>query len=288
MSNEKNLIDLYKRCELCPRRCRVDRLNGKLGFCQAPAEVSIAAYMAHGFEEPPISGTHGSGAIFFSFCTARCVYCQNFNFSRGKNKKAVSLPELSNIMLGLQTKGCHNINLVTPTHYVPSIIEAIKSAKENGLNIPIVYNTSGYETLEVLDLLEGFVDIYLPDAKYSDDKLAKEQSGFIDYAKYNIAALKKMYEQVSDLEVDSNGIAKKGLIVRHLVLSGYLKNTEGVLKALAKELGNNIYISLMNQYSPIAQVKDHPHLGRRITEQEYEHTKDILHGLGLNNGWVQE
>jgi putative pyruvate formate lyase activating enzyme len=288
MRNQKNQMDLYKNCRLCPRNCGINRLRGELGFCKATADVAIAAYMAHRFEEPPISGNKGSGTIFFSFCTARCIYCQNFNFSRGKTKETVSISELSDIMLELQQKGCHNINLVTPTHYMPSIVEAIKEAKTNDLKIPIVYNTSGYETLEALDLLEGFIDIYLPDAKYSDHKLAKEHSGFIDYAKYNIPAIKRMYEQVGDLEVGSDGVAKKGLIVRHLVLPGYLKNTEGVLNALAKEVSNTIYISFMNQYSPIAGVKNHPNLSRRLTAEEYARAKNILHQLGFNNGWMQE
>lgn len=190
-------------------------------------------------------------------------------------------------MLELQDKGCHNINLVTPTHYVPSIIEALKTAKEKGVDIPILYNTSGYECKETLDMLDGYIDIYLPDAKYSDDTLAWKHSGFIHYSKYNIQALKEMHRQVGNLLVDTSGIAKKGLIIRHLVLPGYLENTSGVLKNIAKELSNEVYISLMNQYSPIVQVRSHPDLGRRLSSMEYEEAKTILYELGFNNGWVQ-
>ncbi|MFH1867690.1 MAG: radical SAM protein [Candidatus Omnitrophota bacterium] len=285
---DNHLIELYKNCKLCPRECGVDRTNGEKGFCQAPSEAAIAAHMSHRFEEPPVSGSNGSGTIFFSFCTARCCYCQNYTFSRGKRAKCISIDELSDIMLELQDKGCHNINLVTPTHYVPSIITALDSAKAKGLKIPILYNTSGYEREETLAMLSGYIDIYLPDAKYSDDKLAKEHCGFMDYSVHNIRALKEMYRQVGDLEINKNGIAKKGLIIRHLVLPGYLENTIGVLKAIAKELSNKVYISFMNQYSPTSSVKNHNNLSVRISNKEYEQAKEILNDLGFDNGWVQE
>lgn len=284
----EKILNLYKNCRLCPRKCGVNRTAGGLGFCGAPSQIAIATYMAHRFEEPPLSNSCGSGTIFFSYCTARCSYCQNYTFSRGKRAKFISIEKLAEIMLKLQAKGCHNINLVTPTHYTPSIIAALKTAKKIGLEIPILYNTSGYECGETLDMLGGYIDIYLPDAKYSDDELARVHSGFIDYSKYNIPALKKMHRQVGNLKVDRSKIAKKGLIVRHLVLPGYPENTRGVLESIAKELSNEVYISFMNQYSPIMQVKTHAQLGRRVTSQEYEKAKETLYELGFRNGWVQE
>jgi len=285
----KNSInDIYKKCTLCARKCNVNRTKGELGFCKATAEVVVASYMVHRFEEPPISGKIGSGAIFFSYCTARCSYCQNYNYSRGKHGKIVTTQRLTEIMLELERKGSHNINLVTPTHYIPSILEALDMAKSGGLSIPIIYNTNGYESETAIDILNGYVDIYMPDAKYSDDKLAKEQCGFIDYSKHNIIALKKMHKQVGALQIDNDALAKKGLLIRHLVLPGYIDNTKGVLEQISKELSNEVYISFMNQYSPIAQVKDHQNLKRRLSKKEYKKAKSHLKRLGFINGWVQD
>jgi putative pyruvate formate lyase activating enzyme len=283
-----SILDLYKNCSLCPRACRVDRTKGKLGFCHAPSEIAIATYMVHRFEEPPISGCNGSGTIFFSFCTGRCIYCQNYLFSRGKRAKFISIKKLSEIMIELESRGCHNINLVTPTHYTPSIIEALTLARKNGLSVPIVYNTSGYEAMETLRLLDGYIDIYLPDAKYSDNELAREHCGFIDYFKYNLTALKEMYRQVGNLKTDAMGIATKGLIIRHLVLPGYLDNTKGVIENIYKIISNQVCLSLMNQYSPIKQVADHPFLKRRLQYEEYDKAKDILHSFKFDNGWIQQ
>ncbi len=283
-----DLLNAYKKCMLCPRNCGVDRTAGELGFCQAPQELAIASYQVHKFEEPPISGAKGSGTIFFSFCTARCAYCQNYNFSRGKTVKYISIERLSEIMLELQDKDCHNINLVTPTHYVPSIIIALQQAKKRNLNIPVLYNTNGYESLDTLKLLDGLIDIYLPDAKYADDVLAKKHCGFIDYSKYNIPALREMYRQAGNLVIDSGGIVKKGLIIRHLVLPGYLENTRMVLKLIAEKLSNDIYISFMNQYSPIIHVREHEFLCKRLTQEEYSKAKSYLDEFGFKNGWTQE
>ncbi len=283
-----SIYDRYRKCSLCPRKCGVDRTQGKLGFCKATSEVFVASYMVHRFEEPPISGHNGSGTIFFSYCTARCCYCQNYNYSRGRYGKSVTTPGLTEIMLELEKKGAHNINLVTPSHYIPSIIEALDIARLKGIKIPIVYNTNGYESEEAIDMLNGYIDIYMPDAKYSDDKLANKQCGFINYSKHNIAALKKMRKQVGDIKTDINGIAERGLLIRHLVLPGYIENTRGVLRQIAKELSNKAYISLMNQYSPIAQVKKDPNLKRRLTAEEYKKAKAYLERLGFLNGWVQD
>ena len=279
---------MYKKCTLCARKCGVDRTKGKLGFCKATAEVVVASYMVHRFEEPSISGKIGSGTIFFSYCTARCSYCQNYNYSRGKHGKIVTTKRLAEMMLELEKKGSHNINLVTPTHYIPSILEALDIARSSGLSIPIVYNTNGYESETAIDILNGYVDIYIPDAKYSDDKLAEEQCGFVDYNKHNIIALKKMRRQVGELQIDNDALAKKGLLIRHLVLPGYIKNTKGVLKQISKGLSNKVYISFMNQYSPIAQVKDHRNLKRRLSKKEYGKAKSHLEWLGFINGWTQD
>ena len=279
---------MYKKCTLCARKCGVDRTKRKLGFCKATAEVVVASYMVHRFEEPSISGKIGSGTIFFSYCTARCSYCQNYNYSRGKHGKIVTTKRLAEMMLELEKKGSHNINLVTPTHYIPSILEALDIARSSGLSIPIVYNTNGYESETAIDILNGYVDIYIPDAKYSDDKLAEEQCGFVDYNKHNIIALKKMRRQVGELQIDNDALAKKGLLIRHLVLPGYIENTKGVLKQISKELSNEVYISFMNQYSPIAQVKDHRNLKRRLSKKEYGKAKSHLEWLGFINGWTQD
>jgi len=285
---DKSILNLYKKCQLCPRECNVDRTSGQLGFCKAGTEVVVASYMPHRFEEPAISGTKGSGTIFFSYCTGRCCYCQNYNFSRGKCGKNTSIEKLADIMLQLQDKGCHNINLVSPTQYVPSIIMAIDMARKRSLNIPILYNSGGYESVKTIKLLNGYVDIYMPDTKYSDDTLAKEHCEFIKYSTHNIAALKKMYEQVGDLQINKNGIAQKGLLIRHLVLPGYIKNTKHMLDIIAENLGKDIYISFMSQYSPIAQVRHDNSLGRRLNIDEYEESKAYLEKLGFSNGWVQD
>jgi putative pyruvate formate lyase activating enzyme len=284
----KNILNLYKKCELCPRKCLVDRTNGQTGFCQASSDIAIASYMQHRFEEPPISGLSGSGTIFFSYCTGRCCFCQNFNFSRGKSKRTISITELADIMKELQDKKCHNINLVTPTHYVPSIMQAIDVAKKSGLEIPIIYNTSGYETRETIEILNGYIDIYMADAKYYDDKLAKDHCDFNDYSQNNIQALKTMYSQVGNLYINRNNIAEKGLLIRHLVLPGFIENTKKVFYAISKELGNHIYISLMSQYTPIKQIRKHPKLGRRLSAEEYEQAKTYIQDLGFSNGWIQE
>jgi putative pyruvate formate lyase activating enzyme len=285
---DKSILNLYKNCGLCPRQCNVNRQAAQTGFCKAGSEAVVALYMPHRFEEPPINGTKGSGTIFFSYCTGRCHYCQNYNFSRGKTGKVVSAERLSDIMLLLQEKGCHNINLVSPTHYVPSIIIAIDMARARSLDIPILYNTGGYESIETIGLLKGYVDIYLADAKYSDNLLAQEQCEFIRYSTYNIAALKKMHQQVGNLKIDNHGIAQKGLLIRHLVIPGYIENTKNMLDLIAKNLSNDIYISLMSQYAPIKQVRHDSNLGRRLNKDEYNQAKDYVGILGFSNGWIQD
>jgi putative pyruvate formate lyase activating enzyme len=288
MYMKNSILGLYRKCCLCPRKCGINRVAGDLGFCQAGTDIVVASYMPHRFEEPPISGITGSGTIFFSYCTARCCYCQNYNFSRGKCGKKVSIERLAEIMLELQEKKCHNINLVTPTHYMPSIVMAIEKAKNLGLEIPIVYNTNGYECSDIIEMLDGYIDIYMPDAKYSDSRLAMEHCGFIDYSLHNTNALKKMLRQAGNLHINEHGIAVKGLLIRHLVLPGLENNTQDMLSVIHRELGNKVYISLMSQYSPIAQVKADINLGRRLNAAEYNKAKGHLETLGFSNGWVQE
>ncbi|NLT74627.1 MAG: radical SAM protein [Chloroflexi bacterium] len=280
---------LLEACVLCPRRCGVNRLAGELGFCGAGATPRVASHGPHHWEEPPISGTRGSGTVFFSFCTGACLFCQNYPISQLGTGNEWSTGRLAEAMLALQRKGCHNINLVTPTHYVPSIIEAVSLALPQGLHIPILYNTSGYDSLEALSLLDGIVDIYLPDAKYADDSVALELSGFVGYVEANRAALLEIRRQVgTELLVDEAGIARRGMIVRHLVLPGELSQSIEVLKWIAQALTPRIHVSLMSQYFPAHQVVDHPVLGRRLYHREYARVLDAADALGLEHGWRQE
>lgn len=276
------------RCDLCPRACGVNRLEGERGFCGAGALLRVASWNAHHGEEPPISGHHGSGTIFFSHCTGRCLFCQNYPISQLGNGQTVTDDRLAAMMLELQRMGCHNINLVTPTHFVPQIIRATQRAAAEGLRIPLVYNTSGYERIDTLQLLDGIVDIYLPDAKYADDDIARELSGFVGYVSANRAALKEMHRQVgSALQVDDEGIARRGMVIRHLVLPDGLAQTREVLTWIAHELGTESYISLMAQYFPAYRASERPPLGRRISRAEYHDAFCVLDELGLENGWRQ-
>ena len=276
-------------CRLCPRECGVNRLQGKQGYCQTGAKPKVASWNVHPWEEPPISGTRGSGTIFFSHCTGRCLFCQNYPISQLGVGNEVSVERLAEMMLELQHRGCHNINLVTPTHFVPQILAALPYAIKGGLRLPLVYNTSGYETVEVLKLLEGVVDIYLPDAKYADDEIARRLSGFVRYVEANRPALKEMYRQVGEeLVLDNGGIARRGLIVRHLVLPDGLAGTPKVLRWLAENLSPRVHASLMDQYFPAHKAVGHSILGRKITSQEYEEALRAFDEAGLENGWRQE
>jgi len=267
----------------------VNRLQGKQGYCRVGAKPKVASWNVHPWEEPPISGTRGSGTIFFSGCTGRCLFCQNYPISQLGVGNEVSVERLAEMMLELQRKGCHNINLVTPTHFVPQIMAALPHAIENGLRLPLVYNTSGYDAVEALKLLEGVVDIYLPDAKYADDETARRLSGFVRYVEANGAALKEMYHQVGEeLVLDDEGIARRGLIVRHLVLPDSLAGTPRVLRWLAENLSPRVHVSLMDQYFPAHKAVVHSILGRKITTQEYEEAMSAFDKAGLENGWRQE
>lgn len=279
---------LLSSCEVCPRKCGMNRLEGKKGFCRSGGEVIVSSYNAHFGEEPPLSGNYGSGTIFFTNCNLKCVYCQNYPISQLGNGNKVNLSELVKIMLALQKGKCHNINLVTPTHFVPQIVKSIKTAAKMGLNIPIVYNTSGYESVETLKLLDGIVDIYLPDARYADNEVARKYSSAPDYFEIMKKALKEMHRQVGDLTVDKNGMARSGLIVRHLVLPEGLSGTRKIMRFIAREISPHTYISMMAQYFPAYQAGQFPPLSRRINRGEYRKALAAFKEEGLENGWFQE
>ena len=281
--------EVLHHCTLCPRDCGIDRLAGEKGYCRAGAEPVVASWNAHPWEEPPISGTRGSGTIFFTHCTARCLFCQNYPISQLGVGQQVPVQRLGAMMLELQARGCHNLNLVTPTHFVPQILAALALAIEGGFRLPLVYNSSGYDAVETVRLLDGVVDIYLPDAKYADDAIAQRLSGFRGYVEANRAALREMYHQVGDeLLLDENGLAVRGLIIRHMVLPDGLAGTEQVLAWIARELKPSVYISLMAQYFPAHKAVGDPVLGRRITHEEYLRALTAFDELELEHGWRQE
>lgn len=282
---DKNIL---KDCTLCPRNCHVDRTNGKRGYCRATDELIVARAALHMWEEPCISGEEGSGTVFFSGCAMGCVYCQNHNIAKGLAGKKITIDRLGDIFLELQEQGANNINLVTPSHYVPQIIEALDKARNNGLYLPVVYNTSGYEKKETIKLLAGYVDIYLPDFKYWNLEIAKRYSNCPDYLQYASEALEEMVRQAGEPVFDEWGMMKKGVIVRHLTLPGYLKDSKRIIEYLYKTYGDKIYISIMNQYTPLAHVEKYPEINRTITESEYEELVDFAIGLGIENGFIQE
>jgi putative pyruvate formate lyase activating enzyme len=278
-----------RACDLCPRRCGADRLDGEQGFCRSGATAMVASSNVHTWEEPPISGTRGSGTIFFSNCTGRCLFCQNYPISQLGVGRGIGTDKLADMMLRLQRQGCHNINLVTPTHYMPQILAGVEAATQRGLRIPLVYNTSGYECADVLRLLDGVVDVYLPDAKYADDAVARRLSRFQGYVEHNRAALLEMQRQVgSDLVTDADGIAVRGMIVRHLVLPGGLSQTSQVLAWIAANISPSTYVSLMSQYFPAHKAVDHSELGRRLFPAEHEEALEAFESVGLEWGWQQE
>ncbi len=261
--------------------------NEKSGFCRSGLNPVISSVSPHHGEEPPISGTRGSGTIFFTNCSLKCVYCQNYPISQMGNGSERSIGELACQMVWLQEKGCHNLNLVTPTHFMPQILSALGIARERGFSLPIVYNTSGYESVEVLRLLDGIVDIYLPDMRYSDNAAALKYSVAPHYPEINRAGIKEMFRQVGNLVLDENGVAQRGLIIRHLVLPGGLSGTEDVMKFLAEEISKDVYLSLMSQYFPAYRAREFEEIHRRITSEEYEEAYQIMMKYGLENGWIQ-
>lgn len=270
-----------RRCHVCPRHCEVNRLEDERGFCLVGGRPFVSSYGPHFGEEEPLRGRHGSGTIFFGSCNLRCVYCQNYEISQLREGTDVSPLELADMMLDLQDRGCHNINLVTPSHQVPQILEGLLVAAERGLRIPLVYNTSSYDELETLRLLDGIVDLYLPDFKYSDDAVALRYSKVESYPAVAKAALKEMHRQVGELVLDEQGLAVRGVLVRHLVLPGGLAGTAEVMRFLAEELSTDTYVNIMDQYRPCYQAFHHPPLNRGITAEEFEEAVSLakVHGL---------
>ena len=278
---------MLEKCTICPHRCGIDRTK-QIGRCKSTDKIKIALYSVHNFEEPCISGEKGSGTIFFSNCNMNCIYCQNYEISQLGKGKEISIEELSQIMLEQQEKGVENINLVTPTSYAIQIIEAIKIAKKQGLKIPIVYNTNGYESVETLKLLEGYIDIYLPDLKYYDNELGKKYSKVNDYFKIATEAIKEMYRQVGQPMLNKNGIMRKGLMIRHLILPNNVENSKYILKWIKENIDNNVYVSIMAQYFPTYKAKETEDLNRKLTKKEYEEVENYLYDLNLENGYIQE
>ena len=277
------------KCTLCPRNCEANRKDNKNGYCGVVGtDIYLARAALHMWEEPCISGECGSGTVFFSGCSLRCVYCQNYNIAHAKNGKAVSRERLSEIFLELQEKGAHNINLVTPTHYTPEVIWAVENARKHGLKLPIVYNCSGYEKVETLKMLNGIVDIYLTDFKYMHTELAKRYSNASDYPEVAKAALAEMVRQTGSAEFSEDGMMKKGVVVRHLLLPGYLENAKAVIKYVYDQYGDAVFLSLMNQYTPLPQVKKYPEINRKVTEEEYDELVDYAIDIGVENGFIQE
>lgn len=275
-------------CDLCPRQCGVNRQKGQVGFCQSDERIKVNSIFPHHGEEPPISGTGGSGTIFFSGCTLRCIFCQNYQISHEGNGDFFTCEQLAQEMIGLQKKDCHNINLVTPTHFVPQIIRALSIAIASGLNIPIVYNTSGFDSLSTLKLLDGIVDVYLPDIKYASNAEAMELSSCKNYVEHNRAALKEMWRQVGPLVTDESGIVKQGMIIRHLVLPAQKAGTKESMEWLSKVLGKEACVSLMAQYSPLYKASTNPEIDRRISQEEYFEAVESLNQARLSEGWIQD
>lgn len=278
--------ELLKCCTLCPRNCKVNRYE-KSGACGANANIKLAHYSLHEWEEPIVSGTNGSGTVFFSNCNLKCIFCQNSEISELGYGKEISNDRLTEILLELQEKGAHNINLVTPTHYVPQIIDTIKQIKNKKLKIPVVYNTSSYENPFTIDLLDGIVDVYLADLKYYDNALGEKYSHCKNYFQVASAAIDKMYNQVGNPVIENN-LIKKGLIVRILILPGEIDDAKKIIKYLYNKYGDNIYISLMNQYTPMKKFVDFPNLNNKLKDSEYDDVIEYACNLGVTKAFIQE
>ncbi len=263
------LRGMLEPCNLCPRECGASRISGERGECGAGKDAEISSFGPHFGEEALLVGGGGSGTIFFAFCSLRCAFCQNFEISRGKDKYAVTTVELAGIMLELQRRGCANINLVTPTHYLPQIVDALSVAAGQGLRLPLVYNCSGYEKIEALRLLDQIVDIYMPDIKYADEIIAQKYSRIAGYPRIARKAIKEMHRQVGDLSLDKNGVAFKGLLIRHLVMPGDISGTAELMKFIAREISPNSWVNIMDQYHPAYFAYRYPEINRRVTRKEF-------------------
>ncbi|WP_407712824.1 radical SAM protein [Clostridium baratii] len=283
-----NYMNMLNNCNLCIRNCGVNRLKGETGTCNSTDKVKASKAYLHMWEEPPISLDTGSGTVFFSNCNFRCVFCQNHEISQENKGAFISNLELSNIFLNLQAKGANNINLVTPTHYVPQIIEALKIAKSNGLTIPILYNTNGYDSLDTIKALDGYIDVYLPDFKYYDDKYAIKYSKAPGYRENVINILKEMYKQVGKNKFDEKGRMTKGLIIRHLMLPGLLFDSKKVIDTIYSLFGDNVYISIMNQYTPMFNAFKYKELSKPLNPKLYDSLIDYVASIGVKNAFIQE
>ena len=293
-------MNKYENCLLCPRKCGINRSTGQTGVCGVSSEIKVARAALHYWEEPCISGKRGSGAVFFSGCSLHCVFCQNREISDGKAGKLISKERLSDIFMELADKGANNINLVTPGQYIPDIVWAVNDAKSRGMKLPIIYNTSGYENVTELKLLEGIVDVYLPDFKYMDSRLSQQYSYAADYTETAKKALEEMIRQTgkpvfftAEDELVKEGyveeqIMKRGVIVRHLLLPACVKDSKAVIKYLYDTYKDDIYISIMNQYTPLKQVEKYPEINRKVTDKEYDEVVDYAIELGVVNGFIQE
>ncbi|MFZ1981756.1 MAG: hypothetical protein WAU61_10650 [Smithella sp.] len=284
----QELLDIYISCKLCPRACGVDRTKGELGYCRLPADIVMNCALSHHGEEPPLSGTQGAGTIFLSSCNLGCIYCQNYQISHNTQGRNLTILQLATVMLDLQKSGCHNVEPVTPTPHVPLVMEALCLARAQGLTVPFVYNCGGYENPNIIRMLEEMVDIYLPDFKYGLEEDSIMFSSAPEYPRFALDSIKEMVKQVGDgLEI-KDGIAQKGIIIRHLVLPNRIENSKEVLRMIKKEISTSVQLSLMSQYTPVAKVRHHPVLKRRITKIEYEQVLDYALKLGFDNIFVQE
>ena len=285
------MLEQLKQCKICPHKCGINRLEGKIGRCKSGEKIKIALYSTHNFEEPCISGAKGSGTVFFSNCNLNCVFCQNYEISQNGRGKEITIEELADIFLKQQEKGVENINLVTPTSYVYQIIEAIKLARRNGLKLPIVYNTNGYENVDTIKMLEGYIDVYLPDLKYAEDELAKKYSKVDNYFETATKAILEMQRQVGKTKINKEGIMERGIIVRHLVLPNYIENSKKVLKWIKENLDEENYVSIMAQYFPtylVREKEEYKEINRKLTKEEWRKIEDFIDELDFKNGYIQE
>ena len=287
MKDEIELKQIEK-CEICPHKCKVNRLQGNIGRCHSGKNVKIALASVHNFEEPCISGKNGSGTIFFSNCNMNCIYCQNYEISQLRKGKEISIEELADIFIKQQEKGVENINLVTPTSYTIQIIKAIEIAKNKGLKIPIVYNTNGYENVENIKRLKGYIDIYLPDLKYFYNELGNKYSKVNNYFEIASEAILEMYKQVGKPIINSQGIMKRGVIIRHLVLPNMIENSKKILKWIKDNLDNKVYVSIMAQYFPTYLAKDDKKINRKLTKEEFKEIEKYIEEIDIEQGFIQE
>ena len=280
-------LELLKKCEVCPHRCKINRYDNKVGICKSKDTVKVALASIHKFEEPIISGKNGSGTVFFSNCNLKCEFCQNYEISQQGLGKEITIEDLAEIFLKQQANGADNINLVSPTSYALQIIEALKISKSKGLNIPIIYNTNGYENIGTIERLNGLIDVYLPDLKYAENRLAKMYSKIDNYFEIATEAIKQMYKQVGKVELDENGLIKKGVIIRHLILPNHIQNSKQVLKWIEQNMPEGVTISVMAQYFPTYHAKHIKELSRKLTKNEYKSIENYLYRLNINNGYIQ-